>query len=100
MIPEDEFSLKLDPHILMGYNSTNYKMVLSKSISNEYMKHASGNAKHRFICADCGSSFHHFHILSNHIQMAHILQVRWLEIKCHLRPGLNIILVFSYKYCY
>ena len=79
MIPEDEFSLKLDPHILMGYNSTNYKMVLSKSISNEYMKHASRDAKHRFICADCGSSFHHFHILSNHIQMAHIVQVRLLK---------------------
>ena len=79
MIQEDEFSMKLDPHILMGYNSTNYKMVLSKSISNEYMKQASRDVKHRYICADCGSSFHHFHILSNHIQMAHIVQVRLLK---------------------
>lgn len=74
IIPEDEFCLQIDPSVLMGHVSTNYKTVLSKNLTNEYKKYVP-SAKHRFTCADCGASFHHFHILSNHIQLAHMTEV-------------------------
>jgi hypothetical protein len=74
VLPEDEFCLKIDPSVLIGHTSTNYKTVLSKAIADEYKKHVP-SAKLRFTCSDCGASFNHFHILSNHIQMVHIIEV-------------------------
>ena len=76
VIPEDEFCIQADPSVLIGHTSTNYKTVMSKSIADEYKKHVP-TAKNRFTCADCGSSFHHFHILTNHIQMAHVNEVNF-----------------------
>ena len=73
-LPESEFCLKIDPKVLMGHTSTNYKTILSKAISDEYKKHVP-SAKLRFSCSDCGASFHYFHILSNHIQMVHVIEV-------------------------
>ena len=74
VIPEDEFCLKIDPSVLMGHSSTSYKIVLSKAMTKEYKKYVP-SAKHRFTCADCGASFHHFHILSNHLQVVHMTGV-------------------------
>ena len=74
IIPEDDFCLEIDPRVLMGHSSSNYKIVLSQDMFSEYKKDVA-TATHRFTCADCGSSFQHFHILSNHIHMAHILEV-------------------------
>ena len=76
IIPEDEFCIQADPSVLIGHTSTSYKIVLSKAMSNEYKKYVP-TAKNRFTCADCGSSFNHFHILSNHIQMLHINEVNF-----------------------
>ena len=74
VISEDDFCLQVDPKVLMGHSSNNYKIVLSQALFKEY-KEQVPSAKNRFTCADCGASFNHFHILSNHIHMAHILEV-------------------------
>ena len=65
IILDDDFSFQVDPKVLMGFSSSNYKIVLSKEVFKEYKKHIP-TAKNRFTCADCGASFNHFHILSNH----------------------------------
>ena len=74
VISEDDFCLQVDPKVLMGHSSNNYKIVLSQALFKEY-KEQVPSSKNRFTCADCGASFNHFHILSNHIHMAHILEV-------------------------
>ena len=74
IILDEDFSFQVDPKVLMGYSSSNYKIVLSKQVFKEYKKHIP-TAKNRFTCADCGASFNHFHILSNHIHVTHMLEV-------------------------
>ena len=77
VVPEDQLCEKVDPYVLLGHSSTAYKIAISKTLSKEYQKHISSAVMHRFTCADCGASFIHFHMLSNHLHLAHM-------------PGVNI----------
>ena len=74
IVPEDELCEKADPYVLLGHSSTAYKIAISKTLSTEYKKHIP-SAMHRFTCADCGASFIHFHMLSNHLHLAHMTGV-------------------------
>ena len=94
IISDDDFCFQVDPNVLMGHSSNNYKIVLSKEIIKEYKKHIP-SAKNRFTCADCGASFNHFHILSNHIHVAHIEEVIH-QIIIEYRIDIRVILQFSY----
>ena len=74
VISAEEFCTKTDPYVLIGHNSTGYKIVLSKTLSAEYEKHLP-NMMERFTCADCGASFSHINMLSNHLHLVHMNKV-------------------------
>ena len=55
----------------MGQRPTWLKMLLSPALAAEYKRQIPA-AKNPFCCCDCGASFHHMHMLANHIQTAHV----------------------------
>jgi len=66
----EEFG-KLNPIVIMGQRPTWLKMLLSPALAAEYKRQIPA-AKNPFCCCDCGASFHHMHMLANHIQTAHV----------------------------
>ena len=66
----EEFG-KVNPLIIMGQRPTWLKMLLSPILATEYKRQIPA-AKNPFCCCDCGASFHHMHMLTNHIQTAHV----------------------------
>ena len=57
--------------VIMGQRPTWLKMLLSPALAAEYKRQIPA-AKNPFCCCDCGASFHHMHMLANHIQTAHV----------------------------
>ena len=66
----EEFS-RLVPTVILGHKTTWLQMILSNTLANEY-KRLIPSAQHSFCCCDCGASFHHLHMLTNHVQVAHV----------------------------
>ena len=62
----EEFS-RLAPTVVLGHKTTWLQMMLSSTLANEYKIKMPGS-KHQFCCCDCGASFHHLHMLTNHVQ--------------------------------
>lgn len=68
----EEFG-RLNPIVILGQKASFLQMLLSPVLTSRYRQQIPG-AQNAFCCCDCGASFHHLHMLANHIQSAHVAQ--------------------------